>query len=75
METHFFIINPQVTADKVSETIFQHLAKAKAVTSCLLSMRESTELAKPMVYDAIWTVDDYLDELLLFHAKLNELVG
>ncbi len=66
-----FILNPSVTNLDLQDAIDERLTKIEAVTNCLMATRDSfAEPSHKTIYDLIWLVDDYLDEIRLLQKKL-----
>ena len=57
------------------EAIYSRIAKAKAITTCMLSLPDNHALKPQAIHDAIWAVDDYLEDLLYFCDKLTAMVN
>jgi hypothetical protein len=75
METNLFCFNENINAFVLREAVYSRIAKAKAITSCMLLLKDNQELKQQVLHDAIWAVDDYLEDLLLFCDKLNEIAN
>ena len=68
---NIFILNPSVTDLDLKDAIDESFLKIKAITVCLLATRDGiNELDQETMYNLIWLVDDYLDEIDLLRNKL-----
>ena len=51
-----------------NDACYTSLVKAKAIATCLLSI-DIRSLPNSTLFDALWCIDDYLDELLKIHFQ------
>lgn len=65
-----FVTNPTL----LKEAIYSRNAKAKAITTCILSLPNNRELASQSLHDIIWAVDGYLEDLMTYYDKLDEII-
>ena len=75
METNLFQFNENLNAPILREAIYSRIASARAITTCLLSLDDNQPLKSQALHDVIWAIDSYLEDLLLFYDKLNEIVN
>jgi hypothetical protein len=75
METNLFQFNENLNAPILREAIYSRIARARAITMCLLSLDANQPLEPQALHDVIWAVDSYLEDLMLFYGKLNEMVN
>jgi hypothetical protein len=45
----------------IKEALYQRVAQVRAITSCLLLAVK--DLSPDLLYDAIWAIDSYLEEI------------
>lgn len=66
-----FQLNPQASDIDIQDAIDERLVKMEAVFNCLLAAREAkSELNSCVIYDVIWTICDFLDEVNLLRNWL-----
>lgn len=58
----------------LKEEIYSRIAKAKAITTCILSLSDNHELKSQSLHDIIWAVDGYLEDLMSYYDKLDEMI-
>lgn len=56
-----FVVNSEMSLPILKEALYQRTAQARAITGCLLML--SQELSTDMLYDALWAVDTYLEQI------------
>lgn len=59
----------------LQEAIYSRIAKAKAITNCMLSLSDAHTLKPQVIHDAIWAVEDYLEDLLHLCDKLTAMMN
>jgi hypothetical protein len=69
-----FILNPLVSGLDLKDAIDERLTKIEAVTNCLMATRDGyIEPSRETIYNLIWLVDDYVDEIrLLRHGSTHQ---
>jgi len=61
-----FILNPLVSGLDLKDAIDERLTKIDAITNCLMATRDGfIEPSRETIYNLIWLVDDYVDEIRL----------
>lgn len=65
-----FILNKAIRAPIVHNAIYERISKAKAITSLLLA---SDSLVQATIYDLVWAIDSYLEELSSLQERLTIL--
>ena len=70
---NLFQFNENLNVPTLKEAIYSRIAKARAVTTCLLSLDDNQPLKPQALHDVIWAVDGYWEDLMLFYDKLNEM--
>ena len=69
---NIFILNPSAIELDLKDAIDERFLKIKAVTTGILATRDNvSELEQEIVYNLIWLIDDYLDEIDLMHRQLS----
>jgi hypothetical protein len=68
--------NPAASVLDFQNSINERLIKTKAITACLLLLDKSYhEPSNSMLHDAIWAIDDYLEEIMECQTALSNLKG
>ena len=66
-----FILNPSIDDLDLQDAIDERLTKIEAVINCLMATSDSfAEPGHKTIYNLIWLVDDYIDEIHLLWQKL-----
>ena len=72
MEPNFLKTDVRLSALK--EGIYSRIAKAKAITTCILSLSDNQELAQQSLHDVVWAIDGYLEDLMAYYDELDKEV-
>ncbi|MGD9152303.1 MAG: hypothetical protein PVG30_01415 [Gammaproteobacteria bacterium] len=70
---NIFVLNPSVTTLDLKDAINERFMKAKSIIACL--MLQDVNYNEPnysVIYNAIWTISDFLDEIEYFEDKIKE---
>ncbi len=59
-----FLLNPAVTHDMAIHALYEKTTQAKAILECILSAILSDGIENGLLYNAVWAVDDYLDQII-----------
>jgi hypothetical protein len=59
-----FILNPAMTHDMAIHALYEKTTQAKAILECLLSAILSDGIESGLLYNAVWAVDEYLDQII-----------
>ena len=65
--------NSNPTNRNLKENIYSRIAKAKAITTCILLLRDYQAVTPQAWHDIIWAIDGYLEDLMVFYNKLDEV--
>lgn len=70
---NIFILNPSADDLDIKDAIDERLSKAQAIISCFMANNTSDmELPRNKIFDTIWAVDDYLNEIEYLNNCLSE---
>lgn len=74
---NFFTVKPETTKVDLKDAIYSHLNKSKAILTTTMFaiefIRDDMTLDNHTLYNALWAVDDYLEELDLLFQRLEAL--
>jgi hypothetical protein len=71
---NFSVSNPSFSSINIKDAIFSKMQQSKAILTCVMFatefIRDDMQLGNATLYNALWAVDHYLEELGLLFEQL-----
>lgn len=71
---NIFLLNPSLSELDLQDAIDERFIKIQTIISSLLATQEGElELDRDIIYQMVWIIQDFTDEIEVFRCKIKEV--